>query len=87
MLWALLPFSGAYYPISVLPAWAQSICGLLPVSVVFEGMRAYLMHQQDPTGYLVKGYVLSALYAVAAVALFVYCFNRSRERGLARLTD
>lgn len=87
ILWALLPFSGAYYPISVLPGWAQSVCAVLPVSVIFEGMRAYLIYQQDPTSYLVKGYVLSTLYAIVAVALFIYCFNRSRERGLARLTD
>ena len=83
--WMLLPFSGAYYPIEVLPAWGQVISSCLPMSYVFEGMRGYVMHQQDPTANLVIGYVLSILYATAAILLFVYCFNRSKRSGLARL--
>lgn len=85
--WFLLPFSGAYYPISVLPQWAQLVSRCIPMSYVFEGMRGQLMHQQDPTHNLLIGYILSILYAAASIALFVYCFNRSKQRGLARLVD
>ena len=85
--WIFLPFSGAYYPVDVLPAWGQAISACLPMSYVFEGMRGYVMHQQDPTANLVIGYVLSSLYATAAILLFVYCFNRSKRRGLARLAN
>jgi len=85
--WVLLPFSGAYYPIEVLPAWGQMISAWLPMSYVFQGMRGYLMHQQDPTLYLIKGYAISIVYAICAVVLFVYCFNRSKQKGLARLAD
>jgi len=87
MIWLFLPFSGAYYPTDILPHWGQVMSRLLPMSYVFQGMRAYVMHQQDPTIYLIKGYVLSALYAVLGVAGFIYCFNRSKIKGLARLTD
>jgi len=85
--WFLLPFSGAYYPIEVLPGWGQMLSSFLPMSSVFQGMRGYVMHQQDPTPYLIKGYVLSILYALCAMVLFVYCFNRSKQKGLARLVD
>lgn len=85
--WFFLPFSGAYYPIEILPAWGQTLSAFLPMSYVFSGMRGYVMHQQDPTAYLIKGYALSILYAVLAIALFVYCFNRSKQKGLARLAD
>jgi ABC-2 type transport system permease protein len=85
--WALLPFSGAYYPIEVLPRWGQMISAFLPMSYVFQGMRGYLMRQQDPTPYLIKGYALSIFYATCAVILFIYCFNRSKQKGLARLAD
>lgn len=85
--WFLLPFSGAYYPIEVLPRWGQMISTCLPMSSVFQGMRGYLMYQQDPTAYLIKGYALGILYAIFAVIAFVYCFNRSKQRGLARLAD
>lgn len=87
MGWFLAPFSGAFYPVEVLPYWGQMISMCLPMSYVFQGMRGYLMHQQDPTLYLIKGYVLSILYALCAVILFVYCFNYSKRKGLARLAD
>lgn len=85
--WFLMPFSGAYYPIEVLPSWAKAISACLPMSYVFSGMRGYLMYQQDPTADLIKGYILGILYAIWALVFFVYCFNRSRQKGLARLTD
>lgn len=85
--WFLLPFSGAYYPISVLPAWGQTFSSVLPIRYVFEGMRNYVMYQQDPTPYLVKGYALAIPYAIIAMAGFVYCFNRSKRKGLARLVE
>jgi ABC-2 type transport system permease protein len=87
LAWSLMPFSGAYYPIHVLPLWAQTISSFLPMSYVFEGMRNYVMYQQDPTTNLLKGYALSIPYAIGAILLFVYCFNRSKRNGLARLTD
>lgn len=85
--WFLMPFSGAFYPTDVLPAWGQAISACIPMSYIFQGMRGYLMHQQNPTPYLIKGYILSILYAACALVLFVYCFNRSKRKGLARLTD
>jgi ABC-2 type transport system permease protein len=87
MGWFLLPFSGAYYPIEILPTWGQIISALLPMSYVFQGMRAYVIYQQDPTSYLLKGYALGIVYAISALLLFAYCFNRSKQKGLARLTD
>jgi ABC-2 type transport system permease protein len=85
--WFFMPFSGAFYPIEVLPQWAQTVSAWLPMSYVFQGMRGYLMHQQDPTAYLIKGYAMSILYATIAILLFIYCFNRSKQKGLARLAD
>ncbi len=85
--WFLAPFSGAFYPIEVLPRWGQMLSAWLPMSYVFAGMRGYLMQQQDPTSYLIEGYALSILYASLAVILFVYVFNRSKDKGLARLVD
>lgn len=86
-VWFLMPFSGAYYPLEVLPRWGQMLSTVLPMSYVFQGMRAHLMYDQDPTPYLVKGYLFGAIYALASVMLFVHCFNRSRRAGLARLAD
>ena len=86
-IWFFLPFSGAYYPIEVLPHWAQKVSNYVPMSYVFQGMRGYLMNHQDPTLYLIRGYILSILYASCAIIMFIYCFKRSKTHGLARLVD
>ncbi len=85
--WFLLPFSGAYYPTDVLPEWGQAISRYIPMSYLFQGMREYLMKHQDPTPYLIKGYALSAFYATYAIIVFVHCFKRTKQKGLARLAD
>jgi ABC-2 type transport system permease protein len=85
--WFFLPFSGAYYPIDVLPSWAQAFSKIIPMSYIFTGMREYVMKQKDPTMYLIKGTVLSIIYAMFALLFFVYCFNRAKRKGLARLAD
>lgn len=87
MGWILMPFSGAYYPIDILPQWGQQISTLLPMSYVFKGMRHYLMYQQNPMPYLIKGYILSTTYATIAIILFIHCINRSKKRGLAKLAE
>lgn len=85
--WFFLPFTGAYYPIDVLPLWAQKISALVPMSYVFQGMRSYVMYGKSPTQLLIWGYTLSIVYTVIAILLFIYCFNRSKRKGLARLVN
>lgn len=85
--WFLQPFCGAYFPVDVLPAWGQAISKFLPMTTVFSGMRAYLAHQQDPAPFLLWGYLMGAVYAAGGIALFVWCFNRAKRQGLARLLD
>lgn len=85
--WFFMPLSGAFYPVEILPNWAQTVSACIPFSYVFKGLREYVVHQQDPTIYLIKGYALGIPYALAAILLFIYCFNRSKEKGLARLAE
>src|SRR6185312_4911200 len=40
----LMPISGVYYPISVLPHWLQPFAWCLPTSYIFDGMRSILLH-------------------------------------------
>lgn len=87
VIWFLLPFSGAYYPIDVLPAWAQTVSACFPMSYAFTGMRNYLIYNHNPMPYLVKSTILSIVYAILAIVIFIYLFNHSKQKGLARLTD
>lgn len=87
IMWVMMPFSGAFYPLDVLPHWGQVLSSWLPMSYVFQAMRGQVMYGKDPTALLVKGYLLGALYAAVAIVGFVYAFNRSKRKGLARLAD
>ncbi len=85
--WLLMPFSGAYYPVEILPQWAQAFSSCLPMSYVFQGMRAYMMHNQNPVKFLIQGTIMAIIYALISIIIFIYCFNYSKQKGLARLAD
>jgi ABC-2 type transport system permease protein len=41
----LQPLSAVYYPVAILPGWAQTAAQILPTTHAFEGMRAVLAGQ------------------------------------------
>ena len=84
-VYILAPFSGIFYPIAILPEWAQNLSKVLPTSYVFEGMRKVLMREAWPIRDLITSFGLNLVYLVLATWLFVSLFNKRKERGLAQL--
>lgn len=84
-VYLLAPFSGIFYPIAILPEWAQQVARFVPASYVFEGMRMVLTEGKVPIENLVTSFVLNMVYLVLAVGLFVHLFNRRKIFGLSRL--
>jgi ABC-type transport system involved in cytochrome c biogenesis ATPase subunit len=82
---ALAPFSAVYYPVEVLLRWAQCIAAALPMTYIFEGTRAILRGEREPVSDLLISFGLNILYLALSVLLFGWMFEKSRERGLARL--
>jgi ABC-2 type transport system permease protein len=83
--YALAPFSAVFYPVAVLPRWAQAIAAALPMTYVFEGMRQVLRGGRPPVSDLAISFGLNLLYLALSVLFFGWMFEKSRERGLARL--
>jgi ABC-2 type transport system permease protein len=79
------PFSAVFYPIETLPLWAQTMSWSLPTPYVFEGMRQILNNGPFPTSYLLTSFVLSLLYLGLSICFFIWMFEKSRIKGLARL--
>ena len=88
---ALLVFSGAVFPIDVLPAWLQPIGLALPVTYWLELIRRALMSTPYPTATLgawssqsliAALCVLTAAITVAATAWFRWCEHKARRQGL-----
>ena len=79
------PFSAVFYPVSVLPEWAQAISWCLPTTYIFEGMRMVLLGGTFPASYFWASLALNGVYLTAALSLFSYSFKKAQEKGLARL--
>ncbi len=92
---ALYLFSGAIFPLDVLPAWLQPVGFAIPITYWLELMRRSLagdVAQAFPTlahfsdlqlfGILLG---LTLLFGVISILVFRFCDARARERGLIDL--
>ena len=79
------PFSAVFYPVSILPLWAQKIAWALPSTYVLEAMRKILAGEPVPLSYYWMSLGLDLLYLCLAIGLFLIMFQKSRVKGLARL--
>lgn len=82
---AFAPFSAVFYPVSILPSWAQKIAWCLPTTYIFEGMRDILQGTPFPVGNFVISVALNILFLALSIWLFYFMFEKSRAKGLARL--
>jgi ABC-2 type transport system permease protein len=78
----LLPVSGVYYPIDVLPEWLQAIAWALPPAYVFEGMRDVLAKEALRPELLAGAVALSLVYLAIGFGIFLWLFNGARRKGL-----
>ena len=79
------PFSAVFYPVDILPLWAQQIAWCLPTTYIFEGMRKILSADLFPLHYFWISLSLSIIYLILSVLLFRWMFKKSLDKGLARL--
>ncbi|MBM3184003.1 MAG: ABC transporter permease [Chlamydiae bacterium] len=79
------PFSAVFYPIDILPSWAQTIGWCLPTTYIFEGMRCALFSGSCPFPYFWISLGLNLVYLIGAIILFAFAFQKSKEKGFARL--
>lgn len=79
------PFSAVFYPVNILPLWAQKISWCLPTTYVFEGMRKILYQNELSLSYLTISFILNVVYLLLAIAFFKWMFEKSRKKGLSRL--
>lgn len=78
----LQPIAAVFYPLSILPAWLQPIVGALPLTHVFEGMRAVMATDVIPWASLGWAVVLNIVYLLLGAWYFVAMFNHTKKMGL-----
>jgi len=89
---ALYLFSGAIFPLDVLPAWLRPIGFAMPITYWLELMRRSLVGEVAAAFPTLASFseaqlfgillALTLLFAALAAVLFRWCDGRARERGL-----
>lgn len=89
LAWSLVavfsPFSAIYYPLSILPEWAQVIASLIPVSYIFEGSRQIIETGQIDTSKLLISFALNALYLFLSFIFLKNSFKKVLQKGLVKV--
>jgi ABC-2 type transport system permease protein len=81
LMFALMPLSCVYYPVSVLPHWLQYVAWALPPTYVFEGMRALLVEHVFRTDLMLSALALNAGLLLASFAAFLALLRSARRAG------
>lgn len=82
LIFVLAPFSGVYYPVSVLPQWVQPLARALPSTQVFEGMRAVMLQHVFRHDLFFNAVALNGLYLAVGAVIFLIAFRAARMKGL-----
>jgi ABC-2 type transport system permease protein len=84
--WAAVNFlvmlSGIYYPVSVLPGWAQAVSRAIPLTYFLDAFRAGYGFAPAFAHSVAIGLGLSAMYLVLAHWALAAAIGRSRRTGL-----
>ncbi len=80
--WAAAPFSAIYFPISILPDWAEKLAYIFPSSYVFEVSRQVVFKQTINTHFLLISLVLGIFFLALSIYLFKRSFNTALKNGL-----
>jgi ABC-2 type transport system permease protein len=81
-IFAVMPVSGVYYPVEVLPLWLKPVALALPSSHIFEGMRMILREGVVPLQGLFIAFGLNLVYLALGCVAFLIAFRSARQRGL-----
>ena len=76
--------SGAYFPLSVLPAWIKPLARLNPFTVAVRAMREALLADAgwpEVWPAIVRLFPMTALSLAAGIVAFRLAFRRERRRG------
>lgn len=85
MPWIFAPFSAIYYPVSILPHWAQYVSTLLPMSYVFEGMRKVIATGEIDWSKVAIALGLNIIYLTLSLLFVRKSFEKVLQKGVSKL--
>ena len=85
MISLLAPFSAVYYPLTILPTWAQKIALFIPTSYVFEGAREVIATGQLDGNKVAISLGINVVYLVLSIWYMRRSFAYALRGGLAKI--
>lgn len=79
------PFAAIYYPLSILPQWAQVIGNLIPITYVFEGSREIIATGHIDPNKLLISFSLNAVYITFSFWFLKRSFKKVLQKGLVKV--
>lgn len=77
LVFVIYPFSAIFYPVSILPDWAQFIAYLLPTSYIFENMRNVIFAGTYSWTSMMFSFILNMLYLTLSVIFLKLMFKEA----------
>ncbi|TSC78541.1 MAG: ABC-2 type transport system permease protein [Parcubacteria group bacterium Gr01-1014_33] len=84
LIFAIAPFSAVFYPLSVLPWWAQKISIFVPTSYIFEGMRTLISGGTLNFSTFALSFFLNIVYLCLALIFLYKSFEKIMDKGLGK---
>ena len=81
----LSPFSAIYYPLDVLPRWAQIVSKFIPMSYIFEEGRNLLYNGVVDYNNLLISFGLNCVCLILTIWLFRRSFQSVLNKGLVKV--
>ena len=78
----LQPLSAVFYPLSILPSWIHPLALALPLTHIFEGLRAVMATGVIPWPNLLWAAGLNVVYLIAGAFYFGKMFQHTKKMGL-----
>jgi len=85
MIYIIAPFSVIYYPLAILPSWAQKIAMFVPTSYIFEGAREVIYKGTVDPKKLLISFVLNSIYLILSLIFLKKSFDKTLEKGLVKV--
>lgn len=85
IIWVISPFSALYYPVSILPSWAQTVARFVPTSYVFEGIREVIERGEVDPNKFFASLILNLIYFVLGLLFLKRSFNKVLKNGLVKV--
>ncbi len=83
-IYLIAPFSAIYYPLSILPGWAQKISMLIPTAYIFEGAREIVFKGTLDLNKLIISFILNVICLILSVIFLRRSFKKVLDRGLIK---